>query len=154
MAELKAGDKAPEFSLTAGDGTAYSLQQFRGRKIVLYFYPQDDTETCTIQACTFRDRYSDITAAGAVLLGVSPDTALSHAKFSGKYGLPFPLLSDGQKVVMRQYGVWKKKLMFGRSYMGVVRTTCVIDENGTVKEIFRNVRLKGHVEKILGALNG
>jgi peroxiredoxin Q/BCP len=149
MAELKAGSTAPDFELPAGDGQRYSLKQFRGKKVILYFYPQDDTETCTLQACSFRDHRSEIDAAGAILIGVSPDDSGSHHHFAKKYGLTFPLLCDSDKKVMKAYGVWKMKLMFGRKYKGVIRTTFVIDERGAIKQIFRNVRIKGHVEKII-----
>lgn len=153
MSELKVGMKAPEFDLLAGDGKKYSLKKFLGKKIVLYFYPEDDTETCTLQACNFRDHFSEQTMSGAILLGVSPDSPDSHKKFSAKYGLNFILLSDEDKSTMKSYGVWKQKLMFGRKYMGVIRSTFIIDERGYISHIFSRVRLKGHVEKIREAIS-
>ena len=144
--------KAPDISLISGDGNSYTLQQFRGQKVILYFYPQDDTETCTLQACSFRDHFIEIKKTGAVLIGVSPDSTHSHKKFTSKYDLNFPILSDEDKSVMRLFGVWKKKKLFGRSYMGVIRTTFVIDERGTITHIFPNVRIKGHVENVLKAV--
>lgn len=152
MREIREGDKAPDFDLPDGDGRNYSLQQFRGRTVILYFYPQDDTETCTLQACTFRDRLPEFTNINAVLLGISPDDPQSHKKFSAKYRLTFPILCDEQHTVMKLYGVWKKKIMFGRKYMGVIRTTVVITADGTIAKIFRIVRLKGHIEKILESI--
>ena len=152
MPELKIGDRAPEFSLKAQDGKEYSLKDFRGKQVVLYFYPQDDTETCTKQACTFRDNYSRVIDKGAVIIGVSPDGNTSHQKFSKKYNLNFLIVSDEDKSVMKAYNVWRKKKLFGISYIGVVRTTFIIDEMGSIKEIFSNVRIKGHVENILKSL--
>lgn len=152
MAELKVGDKAPQFNLFGQDGKKYSLKDFRGKKVVLYFYPEDDTETCTAQACSFRDNMSLLKDAGSVTIGVSPDDTKSHQKFSAKYDLNFTLISDEDKKVMKQYGVWKKKQMFGHKFMGVIRTTFVIDGNGAITHIFPKVRIKGHVEKVLKAL--
>lgn len=153
MPDLRIGDTAPDFLLPAQDGKKYSLKNFRGKKIVLYFYPADDTETCTAQACMFRDNNSAIQKAGAVILGISPDSFSSHQKFSAKYHLNFPILSDDTKEVIKRYGVWKKKQMFGRTYMGVVRTTFIIDEQGKISHIFPKVKIKGHGEKILQALS-
>ena len=153
MAELKLGDKAPEFSLIAQDGKEYSLKKLSGKKIVLYFYPEDDTPTCTKQACAFRDQYSEIQKKGAVVIGVSPNNTISHEKFSKKYRLTFPLVSDENKSVMKSYGVWKQKQLFGRKYIGVVRTTFIINERGIITHIFPKVRVKGHAEKILHALH-
>ncbi len=148
----KVGDKAPDFILRAGDGKEYTLTQFLGRKLVLYFYPADDTETCTAQACSFRDHMRELRGTGSDVIGISPDGPSSHAKFSKKYDLNFTILSDDTRAVMKQYGVWKKKKLFGRSYMGVVRTTFIIDERGYIREIFPNVRLKGHIDTILTSL--
>jgi len=153
MPELRIGNKAPDFELSGGDGKKYSLRQFFGKKIVLYFYPQDDTETCTLQACSFRDHLTPKRISGAVLIGVSPDSPESHKKFSAKYGLNFPLLSDEDKTVMKAYGVWKRKVMFGKKYMGVIRSTFIINERGFISHIFSRVRLKGHVEKIQEAVS-
>lgn len=152
MAELIVGEKAPDFLLSANDGKTYSLKQFRGKKIVIYFYPQDDTETCTKQACAFRDEYAELKKTGAILLGISPDDEYSHKKFTKKYNLNFPILSDTDLSMMKAYGVWAKKKMFGISYMGVLRTTFIIDESGVISHVFTNVRIKGHVEKIMKAL--
>lgn len=153
MKKLHEGDTAPDFSLMDGEGKEYSIKQFRGKNVILYFYPQDDTETCTQQACNFRDRFPEFHTINAVLLGISPDNQQSHKKFSAKYGLPFPLLSDEQRTVLKLYGGWKKKIMFGRKYMGVIRTTFVINTEGVITKIFRNVRLKGHCDKVLEAVN-
>jgi peroxiredoxin Q/BCP len=152
MPELKVGAKAPDFTLEAGDGKRYALKDFRGKSVVLYFYPQDDTETCTKQACAFRDHSDRFTAAGAVILGISPDSPQSHAGFVRKFGLPFLLLADETKAVLRQYGVWKRKVMFGNRYMGVIRSTFVINQEGTIVKIFSNVRLKNHIDHVLEAV--
>ena len=153
MARISIGIKAPQFSLPDGDGKYYSLKQFLGKKVILYFYPQDDTETCTAQACSFRDRLSEFEQHGAQLLGISPDDVKSHKKFSLKYGLNFPILSDEDKNVMNAYGVWKKKLMFGKKYMGVIRTTFIINEKGSISHIFPKVRIKNHADKILEVIS-
>jgi len=146
------GDPAPDFSLSAQDGSQISLKDFRGRKVVLYFYPKDDTPGCTTQACDLRDNHGDILAQGAVVLGVSPDSVASHQKFRDKYELNFPLLSDEDQVVARAYGVWKEKSMYGRKYWGVERSTFIIDEEGDVLEAWRKVRPKGHAQKVREAL--
>lgn len=153
MAELNVGDRAPDFSLPASDGKTYSLKGLKGKKIVLYFYPEDDTPTCTKQACTFRDGYSEIKKKGAEVIGVSPNNTASHEKFSKKYRLNFPIVSDEDKTIMKAYGVWKKKQLFGIKYIGVVRTTFIINEQGIITHIFSNVRIKGHLEKVLQALS-
>jgi len=153
MPELKIGDKAPEFSLVAQDGKSHSLKELKGKKVVLYFYPEDDTETCTKQACAFRNDYSEIKKMGAVVLGVSPDGNALHQKFSKKYLLNFPILSDEDKSVMKAYGVWKQKKLFGRKYIGVIRTTFIINERGIITHIVPKVRVKGHIENILRALS-
>lgn len=152
MSSVHEGDRAPDFTLVGGDGKKYSLRQFRGVWIVLYFYPQDDTETCTLQACSFRDHYKELTKKGAVVIGISPDSRESHQKFSTKYQLPFLLLSDDTKKVMKQYGVWKKKTLFGRTYLGVVRTTFIIDQHGKITRIFPRVRLKSHIPQVIEAI--
>jgi peroxiredoxin Q/BCP len=153
MAILKVGSKAPNFSLLASDGKTYSLKDFNGKKVVLYFYPKDDTAVCTAEACSFNQNLSAVKSSGAVVLGVSPDGLKSHTKFVSKYDLNFLILSDESKKMLREYGVWQQKSMFGNTYMGVVRTTFVIDEKGKVSHIFPKVRVKGHVEKILKALS-
>lgn len=146
------GRKAPDFTLNDQDGNSVSLSDFKGKKVVLYFYPQDDTETCTKQACNFRDEFSSFKNLKAVIIGVSPDTVSSHLKFKKKYKLPFTLLSDEDKKVVVKYGVWKQKIMFGNKYMGVERTTFVIDEEGKIKKVFSKVRLAKHNEQLLEEL--
>lgn len=153
MSTIAIGGKAPKFSLVAHDGKKYSLKDFKGKKVVLYFYPKDDTSGCTKEACSFRDNLTAIKKKGAVILGVSPDGAASHAKFSTKYDLNFPLLSDESKSMMRSYGVWQEKSMYGRKYMGVVRTTFIIDEGGKISHIFPKVKVEGHTEEVLKALS-
>jgi peroxiredoxin Q/BCP len=149
---LKAGDPAPEFSLPSGDGETVSLRALRGRKVVLYFYPKDDTPGCTKEACSFRDNISRLKRTGAALFGVSPDTAASHRKFTEKYELPFPLLSDAEKEVAKVYGVWKEKSFMGRKYMGIERTTFIIDEQGRIAHVFPKVKVLGHTEEVLAQL--
>ena len=152
MATLKPGAKAPDFSLPTGDGGTISLKDLRGRKVVLYFYPKDDTPGCTKEACSFRDNFQAIRKKGAVVVGVSTDSAASHGKFTQKYGLPFTLASDEAKDVVRKYGVWKKKSLYGREFFGTVRTTFVIDEEGKISHIFPKVKVDGHTEEILAVL--
>lgn len=149
---LQEGQPAPDFTLRDSAGNAISLADFRGSKVVLYFYPKDDTPGCTKEACDFRDAYSKITDLGAVVLGVSPDDTASHAKFAGKYGLPFTLLADPEGKTAAAYGVWKEKSSYGRTYMGVERTTFIIDEEGRVRKIFPRVKVDGHVDEVLAAL--
>ncbi len=148
----KAGDKAPEFSLVADSGGKISLKDFRGKKVVLYFYPKDMTSGCTQQACDFRDNIKKIEKKNAVVIGVSPDDTKSHNKFKGNYELPFTLLSDETKEMLNDYGVWKEKSMYGRKYMGVVRTTFIIDEKGKIEKIYEKVKVPGHIEEILKEL--
>jgi thioredoxin-dependent peroxiredoxin len=152
MAELAEGNIAPDFSLTAADGKKYSLKGFRGKKIVLYFYPKDDTSGCTKEACSFRDSLSAIKRKGAVVLGISADSAGSHRKFIEKYDLNFPLLSDEDKSVLSKYKVWNEKSMYGRKYMGIERTTFIINEEGRISHIFRKVKVDGHTDEVLQAL--
>lgn len=149
---LSEGDRAPDFSLPADDGSTVSLRALRGRRVVLYFYPKDDTSGCTTEACEFRDAMPRFDAAGAVVLGVSPDSAASHVKFRQKYGLSFPLLADTDHAVAERYGVWKRKSMYGRSYMGIERTTFVIDATGVITHVFAKVKPKGHAEAVRAAL--
>lgn len=153
MAELIAGAKAPDFSLTAQDGQKYSLKDFKGKKIVLYFYPKDDTSGCTAEACSFRDNLSAVKKKGAVILGVSPDPVKAHEKFATKYDLNFPILSDEGKKMLTEYGVWQEKSMYGRKYMGVVRSTFIINEQGKISHIFHKVKVDGHTEEVLKALS-
>ena len=150
---LKVGQKAPAFSLPNQDGRIVSLSDFKGKKIVLYFYPKDDTPGCTKESCAFRDGLDEITSNGAVVVGVSPDSVASHKKFANKYDLNFPLLSDESKGMLQAYGVWKEKSMYGRTYMGVERTTFIIDENGKIDDIFAKVKVDNHLEEVLGELD-
>ena len=150
--ELKVGDKAPDFSLPSGAGQTITLKSLRGKQVVLYFYPKDDTPGCTKEACSFRDEITQIEKAHAVVLGVSTDDLASHQKFSKKYGLPFALLSDESMVVAKAYGVYKQKSMYGRTYWGIERSTFVIDETGKLTAIFRKVKVDGHVEQVMTAL--
>ena len=152
MATLEPGTKAPAFSLPTGDGSTLSLKDLKGKKVVLYFYPKDNTSGCTQEACDFRDDHAALKRKGAVVIGVSIDSIASHGKFSAKYGLPFPLLSDEEKEMVKAYGVWKEKSMYGRKYMGIERTTFVIDEKGLITHIFPKVKVSGHSKEILAAL--
>ena len=149
---LAPGDLAPSFTLLTDAGEKLSLRSLRGRPVVLYFYPQDDTETCTAQACALRDAFPRFRRAKAVVLGVSPDPVASHARFRKKYGLPFTLLADPGHAVADLYGVWQEKTTFGRTYMGIARTTFVIDREGTVARVFEKVRVKGHAEAVEDAV--
>ena len=151
---LEAGDKAPEFEGTTDGGGRLSLKSLRGRKVVLYFYPKDNTPGCTREACDFRDRLTAFNQAGAVVVGVSPDTASSHDKFKAKLDLPFPLLSDSDHKITEAYGAWKEKSLYGRKFMGVERSTFVIDEAGDIAAAYRKVKVKGHVETLLENLTG
>ena len=149
---LKPGDKAPEFKLTADSGEDISLKDYRGKKVILYFYPKDMTSGCTVEACDFRDNIKKIEKKNAVVIGVSPDDTKSHNKFKDKYELPFTLLSDETKTMLNDYGVWQEKSMYGRKYMGVVRTTFIIDEKGKIEKIYEKVKVPGHIEEILQQL--
>lgn len=149
---LKEGSKAPAFTLPNEKGKKVSLKDFEGQKVVLYFYPKDMTSGCTKEACDFRDAHPDFKKIKAVVLGVSPDSIDSHKKFAEKYELPFTLLSDENKKVLEKYGVWKEKSMYGKKYMGVERTTVIIDEKGKIQKIFPKVKVNGHVEEILEEL--
>ncbi len=148
---LKEGDKAPAFTSTDQDGNKISLSDFKGRKVVLFFYPEDDTPTCTIEACNLRDNYAVLKKNGFVVLGVSPDDESSHARFKEKFQLPYSLIADPEKKIIDQYGVWGLKKLYGREYMGLYRTTFVINEKGIIKKIFLRPRNKAHAEEILKA---
>jgi peroxiredoxin Q/BCP len=150
---LQKGDRAPEFRLPSDEGPELGLSDFRGKRVILYFYPKDNTSGCTTQACGLRDAHPAIEARGAVVLGVSPDPQSSHAEFRESFALNFPLLSDVDHRVAEAYGVWKEKSMYGRKYWGIERTTFVIDGNGLVEEVWRKVSPKGHAERVLGALD-
>ena len=149
---LEVGKKAPDFSLLNQDEKKISLKDFIGQKVVLYFYPKDDTSGCTKEACSFSDDLPKFSKIDAVILGVSPDSVKSHKKFSEKYKLKFDLLADEEKLVLEKYGVWKEKSMYGRKYMGVERTTFIIDEKGKIKKIFNKVKVEGHNKEVLEAL--
>ncbi len=143
---LDAGQMAPDFTLPSDDGSEVSLSALRGKKVILYFYPKDSTPGCTTQACDLRDAMARIENQGAVVLGVSPDSIVSHEKFKTKYDLNYPLLSDGEYEVAEAYGVWKEKSMYGKKFWGVERSTFIIDEEGRVQEAWRKVKPKGHTE--------
>lgn len=146
------GDPAPDYTLPSDEGRVLGPKDFRGKKVVLYFYPKDDTSGCTKEACSFRDNLARVTSKGAVVLGVSRDDAVSHAKFREKYHLNFPLLSDDEGRVTEAYGVWKMKNMYGREYFGIERTTFLIDEKGRVARIWPKVKVEGHTDEVLAAL--
>jgi peroxiredoxin Q/BCP len=150
---LKVGAKAPEFTLLSADGESVSLKSFRGKKVVLYFYPKDDTPGCTKEACSFRDRHQTIKRRDLVILGVSPDSVESHNKFRSKYNLPFTLLSDPDHKVASAYGAWGKKKLYGREYDGILRSTFIIDEKGTIEHIFDKVKVDTHAEDVLSAVS-
>ena len=146
------GDQAPDFTLQSDAGTDVTLSLLRGRPVVLYFYPRDDTPGCTTQACGIRDAYGEFERAGAVVLGVSPDDESSHVKFREKYELPFTLLADSDHAVAERYGAWGEKKFAGKSYMGVKRSTFVIDAEGNVKKVMHNVKPATHADDVLTAL--
>lgn len=151
MTHLKIGDPAPEFTLPKNGGGALSLSEHRGKKVVLYFYPQDNTPTCTLQAIDFSGRIAEFEKAGVVVIGISPDSVRSHDKFCAKHGLAVSLGADEDRKVTQAYGAWREKTTFGRTYLGVVRSTFLIDRNGRIAGIWDNVRLKGHVQAVLDA---
>ena len=149
---ISAGQKAPDFTLVDEDEKSHSLSDYRGKPVVLYFYPKDDTSGCTKEACNFRDDYSAYEDAGVTILGVSPDDAKSHTKFINKYNLPFTLLADTDKEVCKAYGVWGKKKMYGREYEGVLRTTFLIGPEGDIVKVFEKVKPAKHSAEVLAAL--
>ena len=151
---LEVGKKAPLFTLPDSSGKKVSLKDFEGKKVILYFYPKDMTSGCTQEACDLRDSFPNFKKLKTVILGVSTDPVASHKKFAEKYNLPFTLLSDEQKEVVEKYGVWKEKSMYGKKYMGIERTTFIIDENGKIRNIFSKVKVAGHVEELIEALKG
>ena len=151
--EVQVGDRAPAFTLPTGAGQPVSLKDFRGRRVVLYFYPKDDTPGCTKEACGFQATLAQFRDAGAVILGVSRDPEASHRRFAEKFGLTFSLLSDPDAAVCKAYGVYKRKTMYGRTSWGIVRTTFLIDDEGKIAALFPNVRVEGHVEQVLKALS-
>ena len=149
---VKEGDAAPGFELTSDTGETVTLESFRGRPVVVYFYPKDDTPGCTTQACGIRDAWGDFEGRGAVVLGVSPDSESSHVEFKDKYGLPFTLLADPDHTTAEAYGVWVEKKNYGKTYMGIQRSTFVIDADGNVAKVMRNVKPDTHAQDVLAAL--
>ncbi len=149
---LEAGEPAPLFSGLDGAGKTISLNELRGKKLALYFYPEDDTPTCTVQACNLRDNYSEIKKQGFVVIGISPNDSNSHQKFTKKFNLPFPLIADTTHEIINLYGVWGEKNLYGRKYMGLHRTTFIIDEAGIIKKIIRKPKSKIHAEEILKSI--
>lgn len=149
---LEIGTKAPDFTLPDQNGNMHSLSEYRGKKVILYFYPKDNTPGCTKQACGFAERFPQFTEKGAVVLGVSKDSVASHKKFEEKYGLPFTLLADPELAAIQAYDVWQEKKNYGKTYMGVVRTTYLIDENGKIVKAFDKVKAADNPEQMLGEL--
>lgn len=149
---LEIGTKAPDFTLPDQNGNMHSLSEYRGKKVILYFYPKDNTAGCTKQACGFAERYPQFTEKGAVVLGVSKDSVASHKKFEEKYGLPFTLLADPGLAAIQAYDVWQEKKNYGKTYMGVVRSTYLIDENGKIVKAFDKVKAADNPEQMLGEL--
>ncbi len=149
---VKIGEKAPDFKLPSGNGQIVSLRNLKGKKIVLYFYPKDDTPGCTKEACSFEQNNMALQKKGAVVIGISADNPDSHAKFAKKYGLSFPLLSDEKREIIKLYDVWKEKSLYGKKYFGIERTTFVIDEHGIIRHIFNKVKVDGHTDEVLAVL--
>jgi peroxiredoxin Q/BCP len=149
----KVGQRAPDFSVTNDAGQKVKLSDLKGKKIVLYFYPKDDTPGCTAEACAFRDGIEEIKSRGAVVVGVSTDSVESHKKFKKKFDLNFPLLADTDKKIVEAYGTWKEKSMYGKKYMGIERTTFVIDEQGKISHVFPKVKVDQHYDQVLDALD-
>jgi len=152
MGLLKAGDKAPDFTAKNQDGKEIKLSDFAGKKVILYFYPKDDTPGCTAEACNLRDNYSDLTGRGFTVIGVSPDDEKSHTKFVAKYNLQFNLIADTAKTILKEYGAWGKKNMYGKEYEGVLRTTYVINEKGVIEKVIDKVNTGDHSKQILTEL--
>ena len=150
--DLQIGDAAPDFSLPADDGTTLSLRDFKGKKLVLYFYPKDDTPGCTTESCAFRDNLPLFEKLGVAVLGISKDSVASHTKFKTKFNLTFPLLSDEKGTTCEDYGVWTQKSMYGKTYMGIERSTFLIDAHGKITRIWRKVSVDGHVDEVQAAL--
>ena len=150
--DLDAGDRAPDFTAASTDGSPISLSDLRGKTVVLYFYPKDMTPGCTTEACDFRDREAAIAKSGAVVLGVSPDSVESHRKFTAKHSLPFPLLADQDHALQAAYGVRRPKSLYGRTFLGVERSTFLIDGKGVIRRVWRKVKVAGHAEEVLDAI--
>ena len=151
--KLNIGDKAPDFKGVDQNENAISLSDFNGHKLILYFYPKDNTPGCTAESCDLRDNYDMWLSKGYKVLGVSPDSAKSHQKFISKYNLPFPLIADEEKIIIKAYGAWGLKKMYGKEYEGLLRTTFVIDEHGVIDQIFTKVKTKAHTKQILEAIS-
>lgn len=149
---LEPGQPAPDFTLPDQDGRPVSLSDFRGQPVVVYFYPKDDTPGCTTQACGIRDQWSEFEAAGAAVLGISPDSVESHAKFQGKYDLPHTLLADPDKQVMEPWGAWGEKVLYGKKSIGAIRSTVLVDAEGNVAKVWKRVQAKKHADQVLKAL--
>jgi len=149
MVTLKEGDKAPAFSGLDQNGGKVTLADFKGKKLVLYFYPEDDSPTCTLQACSFRDNYAILKEKGFEVVGISPDSSGIHKKFESKFKLPFTLIEDPHHKILQKYGTWDQKKLFGHEYMGALRTTFVIDEKGIIRKVFLRPKNKTHAEEIL-----
>ncbi|SMO65026.1 thioredoxin-dependent thiol peroxidase [Solitalea koreensis] len=149
MSKLKAGDKAPEFTGTDQNGNVVSLSDFNGKTVILYFYPKDDTPGCTAEACNFRDNYDGLISKGFQVIGVSADSEKSHAKFATKYNLPFSLISDEDKKILEDYGVWAEKSMYGKTYMGILRYTFIINGQGIIMHIIEKVNTKNSSQQVL-----
>ena len=153
MIQIKEGSKAPFFEGIDQNGKTIKLSDFAGKKVILYFYPKDNTPGCTAEACNLRDNYNDLLKKGFVVIGVSPDSEKSHKGFISKYDLPFPLIADTSKKILNDYGVWGEKKMYGKSYMGVIRTTFVIDEKGIVEKVITKVETGDHTKQIYNLYN-
>jgi len=149
---LKVGHKAPNFTLLSQEGKQVHLKDFVGKKIVLYFYPKDNTSGCTKEACAFERAQGSLKKKGSVVIGISADSVASHSRFAKKFGLNFPLLSDEKKEIVHAYGVWKEKSMYGKRYFGIERTTIVIDEKGIIQQSFHKVKVDGHIDEVLAVL--
>jgi thioredoxin-dependent peroxiredoxin len=152
MAQLKEGMKAPAFEGTDQDGKTVKLSDFTGKKVVLYFYPKDNTPGCTAEACNLRDNYNALINKGFAIVGVSMDSEKSHKSFTGKYSLPFPLIADTSKKIITDYGIWKEKSLYGKTFLGIVRTTFIIDEDGIIERIISKVETNNHTEQIFKIL--
>ena len=153
MTHLKIGDLAPAFEANDQNGNPVSLESLKGNKIILFFYPKDNTPGCTAEACDLRDNYADLTEKGFAVIGVSPDSEASHQKFIAKFELPYTLLVDSEKKILTDYGAWGEKKMYGKTYMGVLRSTFIIDADGKIEKIIEKVKTKEHTKQIYGELN-